>query len=647
MWFLLLACLPKTSGDVELLAEDPANTDVLVKALRSRDEEVWQTAYTELLEAGSAQVSPELRESVLQRKNEAPRALLLLGELGDPANFDLLVAAEEVSSLAPWVVEAWVLAEESLYYRVLEEPSVALCDSYLEWFPAGASVLEIEDIRFQEQAWDAFEDLGRTPDEVDLVSFARKYPGTDAENEAYRRVAQMRVQAADDELAKGRPERALDALAQARVYDPELDTRALEARARTDLGKAHLERAQTDEAILEMEEARRLGARNADVLGSLYIRRARERFNGVDPVGGMEDLRSAETVHPDLAETVGQIRALQVEPLLGVVAGGGAGRVAAVEAVLMAGSEHRTSLAKVLAERLDAGDCAPTVQLMHVASKHDAVPWARGELVKALKVSDGRIDTFLHPTSVSALLEGDALLSVESRSFRGEVLGQLICYERLVVAAQKERDDGATFAADLVPGPAPRSERELAARAREGLRPDDVGQPRLFRVQLLRWALEGPERLVTLVQRDAGLLAGALAAGGTAPTELVGWRLLETTLAAADPAELKRFDWDGFAGEVRSERDGSTLRVVFRGEGELTDAQLGRPLTVLFGSGRLVFFAMPGVERVEVVVESDGEEALMLGLERKSSDRLSWTLIESEAPYGAEHMTLVLDQRRK
>ena len=86
---------------------------------------------------------------------------------------------------------------------MLEEPSVALCDSYLEWFPAGPSVLEIEDIRFQEQAWDAFEDLGRTPDEVDLVSFARKYPGTDAENEAYRRVAQMRVQAADDELAKG------------------------------------------------------------------------------------------------------------------------------------------------------------------------------------------------------------------------------------------------------------------------------------------------------------------------------------------------------------------------------------------------------------------------------------------------------------
>jgi hypothetical protein len=646
---LWLACLPRSAAEVEALGDSPDDVEVLVRALRSRDDEVWQTAYGELLDAGPDLVSAELRESVIKRKSEAPRAILLLGELGDPANFDLLNSALDVPSLEPWAEEAFVLAEESLYLRIADDPSVPLCDSYLAWFPGGASVPEVEDLRYQEQAWQAFSELGRTPDEVDLVGFARRFPGTDAETEAFDRVAALRVRAAEDELTKGRPERALDALAQAKVYAPDLDTDALEARARTELAKSHLGRARTDEAILEMEEARRLGAHNQDTLGALYVQRARERFAAVDPVGGMEDLLAAEAVHPELATTVSQIRQLQVEPLLEQLRGVGPQRTAAVEALLMAGPEHRDALSRVLFERLDAGDCAPVVQLMHVAPRQDAVPWARGEVAKALKVADQRVQTFLHPTSVSALVEGDSLLSVESRSFRGEALGQLVCYERLVVAAQKERDAGARFAKDLVPVPAPRSDAELTARAREGIRPEDDGQPRLFRVQLLRWALEGPERLVQLVQRDPAVLAAVFAAGAATPTDLVGWRLLESSAAAMDPGEAKTVDLgEGFAGAMSTRREGSTLRLILSLEGAerpfATD-KMGAPLNVLFGCARLMFFAMPGVDKLEVMVEAGGVEVVMLGLDRRSSDRLSWALIEAEAPYTADHLALVLDQR--
>lgn len=643
LFALWLACLPHNAAEVQALADDPEQVDRLVRALRSPRDEVWKTAYAELLEAGSEAASPELRESVIKGKTEAPRALLVLGELGDPDNFDLLAGAQQVPSLQSWADEAFLLAEESLYYSIRDEPTVAVCEAYLLWFPEGPSVREVQDILYDEQAWQAFEALVK-PDEVDLISFVRAWPSSLASRQAYRELGQLRVRAAEEELRRGRPERALDALAQARAYDPDLDTKELEAVARQDLGRALLEHAEVDKAILELEEARRLGARNEDLLGTLYLRRAQERFERLEPVGGMEDLRHAEEVDPGLAETVGGLRELQVRALLEQIEQIGKGRAAAVEAVLMAGPAHHEVLSKVLMAAVDRGDCVPLVQAAHVADRHGAEVWVRSELARALAVADERVSTFLHPTNVGALLDGDAMFSLDSRSFRGEALGQLVCYERLVGAAQKQRDLGADFG-KVLPGPAPRTDEELAARAKEGLSPAMAEQPKLFRAQLLRWVLEGPERLAALVQRNPALVASALVRSPEPPTDLMGWRLFEWTASQAGPETPVKLGQA--SGALRSERDGTVLRLIFDLEGETAQADLGPALTVLFGGARLFFFALPAVERVEVVVLNHGSEQAMLGMDRRSAERFTWGLIEAEAPYGAEHLDLVLDQRLK
>ena len=237
---LLSGCVPRSERRVHALSEasetDPHAIEVLVKALRVQDEEVWHLAYGELLAMGE-RAGPALRRSVIKRKPEAGRALLLLGEMGEPAYFDLFEAAQKVPALSPYAKQTWVLAEAHLYERILLDPSLSLCDAYLDHFANSPGAQRVEDLRYEEEAWILLRELGPKASSAELVGFIKRWRGTEAALQARAWVARMAVTQAEGLIDAGRPNEALARLEEAHRWDVEVDTRVAEGRARDALGR--------------------------------------------------------------------------------------------------------------------------------------------------------------------------------------------------------------------------------------------------------------------------------------------------------------------------------------------------------------------------------------------------------------------------
>lgn len=654
-WLLLLACLPRYPDQVEVLADraatDPAAAEKLVKTLKSDDELVWRAAYRELLQLGPVAV-PELRDAVIRNKPEAQRAVLVLGAMGDPVNFDVLDAALDVPGLTPFAEEAFQRAEIALWEHVQDEPSVAICDDYLDWFPRGPMAPEVEELRYQEGAWDALEALGRSPTDGQLVNFARKWPDTDAERKARAKVARRAIDDAEDAIVDGRPEYAIELLARARDVDPRADTRIVEARARQAIARRAASSNDLDSAIEELERARKLDAGDPTLLAGLYLKRARQRFERLVPAGGMKDLRRAEELSSGVAGAAIDLRQRQAEALLADLRARGSSRDEAALALFYAGEGFKRSAEVEIHAAITEGDVVPLQGLVVWARDEDvgsldARLWSMSVLDQSLQNQNATVRAALaDTTSISALLAPEELWSREARLARREATATYTTYLRTVELGVEEVRAGGRIISPL-PSADPLPEYDVVEVLRAGGTPLQDRRAMLHRIQLLVSCLEAPELAAELARKDPAALGRSFVGAGAMPTDLATWRVQiadASVFAGGSPHRVGL--GGGSSASLSAERRPTS--VVFRFDldgssvpkGDLSDA-----MAVLFGSTRVLFHARPDIDAVDVVMHAGGEEKVWLSLSRSSAARLNWALVLGEAPYTMDHLAFILDQR--
>ncbi|HJN73318.1 MAG TPA: hypothetical protein QGF58_05220 [Myxococcota bacterium] len=654
-WLLLIACLPRYPEQVEALADaastDPVAAEKLVKTLKSDDELIWRTAYRELLVLGPPAVAP-LREAVLRNRPEGPRALLVLGAMGDPSNFDVIRAALDVPGMTPFAEEAFERGEIALWERIQDDPSVAICDDYLDWFPRGPMAPEVEELRYQADAWDSYEEMGRKPTDGQLLSFARDWPDTDAERKARARLSSRAINAAEDAIVDGRPEYAIELLARARDVDPSARTRLVEARAHEAIARRAASSNDLDSAITELERARALGSGDPTLLAGLYLKRAHQRFERLQPAGAMRDLGRAEELSPGVRSAVVDMRQRKAESLLVDLKARGSSRDEAPLALFHAGRGFKQSAETEVLAAVAEGDIVPLEGLVVGARDEeqgslDARLWSMTVLDQALQNQNAAVRALLADTEgLRSMLQPVDMWSREARLSRRESLGIYRTYLRTVELAVEEVRAGGRIISPL-PSAEPLPEYDVVEVLRAGGSPLQERRAMLHRVQLLVNVLEGPERVSELARKDPVALARAFIGSTEMPTELIGWRLHVAEASVFMGGSPHRVGLSGGSSASLSVQRSPTA-IVFRFDldgSEVHSDDLSDAMSVLFGCSRVLLHAEPAIDAIDVVMHAGGEEKVWLSLPRSSAARLNWTLVLAEAPYTTDHLAFVLDQR--
>jgi len=646
-----VGCGVHTPERVQLVAakaaEDPSEVRRLVRALGHRERDVWEEAYGALLKLGPRAV-PALRDSVERRRPAAGRALLVLGEMGDPRQAPLLRAAAASRNLEPFARASLELCERHTWAHLLEDPDQALAEGYLEQFPRGPHAAEVHELARELAAWDALDALGRDAPEGALIRVDRLYGDTPAGAEARRRLAAAARRSAAAAIRQGRGGEALRLVEEARDWQPGLDVSALEAAARAAAG-AEMAGRDLDGAIGEMEAARAISGAPHPELGGLYLRRARRDFKRRQPVAGMIDLRLAKSVDASLfAEADGE-RRRQVESLLVDAARPEPGdeRVAAL---LLAGHSAWASLEDVLRDHLRRGDGGSVLAVVDAAwtlGGADERGWSEALLTQLLFEVDGVARGLLEdPRAMASLMTPDGVWSEAAMAARAEASPLLGAYVDVVAAAlAHERAGGLVDGA--LPAGEPRARAEVLRRLGGGADPRDVGLPRLDRVQLLSALLGELESLERTALCEPARLIAAARGADRPPTDALEWA--PWAAAARDAGSEARLGGERWAVAVLPRA--GTIRIELSGAGGPVQPEAAADgLTALLIAGQPLLAVSPGASRVELLMGSDGgargalEPRLRLALTRQQFAAMDWDWIAEQAPLSWSHLTLVPDR---
>jgi len=654
MALLAGGCSARSPEKVQIVAaraaEDPSEVRRLARALSHRKRPVWEEAYGALVELGPSAV-PELRESVERRRPEAGRALLVLGEMGDPGLAPLLRAAAEVRSLEAFARAGLELCEGHSWERLQDEPDSEQVDSFLEQFPRGPHLDEARVLQRELEAWAELDAVATGAPEGALIRIDRLYGETPAGAEARRRLARTSLSRAAEAIARGRGAEALRLVDEARDWDPSQDVEAMEAAARAAAG-AEMAGRDLDGALTAMTAALAISGKPHPEMGALYLRRARRNFKRRRPAEGMADLAGADAVmsnDAELAAAVEAERAGQVEGLLATAERpDAAGEVFA--ALLLAGRGWWASLENALRWHLARGDGRPVAAVVEAAWSHggaDERGWTEALLTQLLFEVDGVIRGLLDdPAALAALMDPGEIWSEAALAARAEAAPLLGAYVDVVGAALAHESAGGLVDGAL-PAGAPRARAEVLRRLEDGADPRAAGLPRLDRAQLLRVALEELDDLERLARRRPASVVAALGTAEIPPRDALDWvRWAGPAREAGAEARMGSDLW----GVTVVQRAG-TVRIEIAGPpGPVSQEAAADGLTALLTAGQPLLAASPGASRVELLLGSTHptygtlDPRVRLALTRQQYASMDWDWIADQAPLGWSHLALVPDR---
>jgi len=236
-------------GDVQARVES-REVKRQLRLLASKDKDVWQAAYWRLVDRGPS-VAHILIQALDAREPLAGRAMLILGELADPATLAHLKSLEQDPRLGPAASRALQISEEALWRRVEESQDRASCEGYLTWFPGGQHRWAAQFRLNELDAEIAFEGLGKTPGADARASFLQNFGDTEIGLNLKKRLAVEAVAKAQVELEAGRFRAALHELNKAQNWDLGLDVGPVEASVRAGLGRILVNEGSRQLAIVE------------------------------------------------------------------------------------------------------------------------------------------------------------------------------------------------------------------------------------------------------------------------------------------------------------------------------------------------------------------------------------------------------------
>ncbi len=629
--------------------ENPDKFRKLTRALGHRKREVWEEAYGALVELAPASL-PELHRSVERRRPEAGRALLVLGELGDPEQLPVIRSLLDHRQFGAFAQTAVELAERQIWENIQEEPDLTLIDGYMTQFPRGPHLALVKEARRELVAWQELEALGRDPQPGALIRIDRLYGDTAAGESARRQLAQSALVQAGREIGRGRASAALQLVEEARGWDPGLDVTAMEAAALAALGHEKGSRNDLDGAIQAMEESLALNGKAHPDLGGLYLERARRRFRRRQPAPAMADLRRAEAVDPSLRDAVDRERNAEVEPiLLAVEREGAADDLFA--ALLLAGRAWWAQLEGVLRAHLSQGRGEPLVAVAHAAwelgDQEDQL-WLEAMLTQLLFEVDGAGRGLLDDPQALAMVAGEDPWGAGAAQARADARAVLGAYVAVVEAAHVHLVAGGIIDGALPAAP-PRDAGTVQIWLDDGRDPRDAGLPRLDRAQLVLAIVDALDAIEEAALRDPARLVSAAAVQERIPNDTRGW----LDFAAGMDRAAARAGLGGQPMQVSVLSRAGTTRVeiaVGDGPAATSEEAIGDALTALFVAGPPLMAAWPTSGRVEVLAGPTHpaygtlDPWLRLALSRQQLAGLDRDALAEQAPLSRDQLTLVPDR---
>jgi tetratricopeptide (TPR) repeat protein len=657
----------KLAGQAQV---DPRKLDRLIRGLEARDDATWQEAYGVLVEMGLP-AAGALQDAVLRRSPGAGRCILVLGEMGEPANLSFIRDAQGVAELRPYALEAFSIAEELLAARMVEERELGLCDAYIEWFPEGGERQVALLLRHDLLAEEAWSRLGRKPSVADMRAFLDRYGDTSTGRRARSELVNRLLVEAGKELARHRLDESLERVQQAREVDPDADTDAMEAAVRRARGQEAMDALRMDSAVREFEKARALSddPELGSLLGRAYLERARRGFLVGNPEAAMADLQQAERLEPTTRGSAQELRRQWIERLFEQLEGAFEPPEGVVEALVMAGLPARPRLETVIEDALVLGDPSLLERAIDAAASQrdaqgvQAERWCTALVVQALSDAEGDVQLLLaHPPAQQALFEPDNFVSPEYARIVDDAARVLRRFVAVVGAAHYHQ-----LRIGPVQGPLPASPplletdvADLFAAGHDGR--DALGLPPLTRAQLMLYQVNRINRLHGALREHLASVVAEVLEGDLVPFQLPEWvRVLgEADLRGQGMAQRSELR-DGTPIRVLASRESGVLEVtlvvldpaVLGPSRELPDAWIGDALGVVFALARPAMAADPGLQRIEVRLGlADGPAAtavveleLELGFSRRSVARIDWEVVEGERPYGRDHLVLIPDHK--
>jgi tetratricopeptide (TPR) repeat protein len=629
-------------GDVQARVES-REVKRQLRLLASKDKDVWQAAYWRLVDRGPS-VAHILIQALDAREPLAGRAMLILGELAEPATLAHLKSLEQDPRLGPAASRALQISEEALWRRVEESQDRGSCEGYLTWFPGGqhrwAAQFRLNDL----DAEIAFEGLGKTPGEDAIASFLQNFGDTEIGSDLKKRLAVEAVAKAQVELDAGRFRAAMHELNKAQNWDSGLDVGPVEASVRAGLGRILVSEGSRQLAIVEFAKARSLGAPVEMDLGRLLVERARERQASRDFKGGLEDLDVALSVYPKLAGVIKRVRRDIERQLLLEIKSGALYGDSVAGALLRSGPNGR----KLLSERLEGGRNRALVQrLIADATLGTDTAEMRAYRLKAVDdvvaISRSNAAAFLGSEArLARLLDGERLWDPRqgpTRDAARKVVSDHIRGLRWR-AELAERLPGA----DNSPSDSLHLNQEIEALLLANKGPDDLSLGLTVRVQLLEQLLRLHSALQARVRQQPLLFAAGLVGLNEVPTSLTAWGAF--MLNEPNPHELVLRNGGGARMEAQRLDGKLHLRLVADSDTPLdTEVAVAEALTVLFGAARSLVHHHSELEGVTVEV-GQGERFKLrarVALSRESIRRFNWRIIQNEAPFGLAHLVFVFD----
>ncbi|MBN1337269.1 MAG: tetratricopeptide repeat protein [Deltaproteobacteria bacterium] len=663
---LAAACAGRNPDAVRTLAEqaesDPRKVERLVGVLKSPDEATWRAAYGALVSLRLKAV-PALERAVQARHAGTERALLALGEMGEPSVLPFLHAARGEPDLKVWVDPAWELAERTLAERLEEDRSEAMCDAYLEWFPNGDQREEALALRRELQAEQAWADLGDPPSESEIRDFLDRWDDTRMAVRARRVLAGRLLAKADRERAQGRTEQALAHVGEAREVDPTAPADTVEASIRAAMGRVALAEGRIDDAVEALGRARKLGgdAQIREVLQRVLEERARAAAARGAWVPALRDLdRAVEEGGPG-APGLEEVRRRTVQQMIHLLDAGGAPMDGLVEALAEEGPNGRRALEPAIASALDQGDASLLERAMVGVAAAEAAgdgraarAWGADLLERAASAAEAEVRVLLNDSGGLENLLACADPSDAAWLARVEAATRVLRRYLGVASCTAAFADQGGAPETLVPSERIQTEAEVTALVRgghDGRNPEVL--PRLARIQVLGWQLDRVRDLPTTVGGRTGPVAAAILSTGSAPFDVPEWaRVLDasTAFAAGGPWRLQLLD--DTPVRLAVQRIGTTLRLQVlaeQGRPRVPEPWVGHALSLLLVLARPVLAGLPDVERFEVswTWADDGlpperaRERIRLAMDRPTSAGFDWAGMPEARPLGRRHLRYI------
>jgi tetratricopeptide (TPR) repeat protein len=648
-------------GDVQARVES-REVKRQLRLLASKDEAVWQAAYWHLVDRGPA-VSGMLIQALDAREPLAGRAMLVLGELADPATLAHLKGLEQDPRLAAAASRALEISEEALWRRVEETQDRASCEAYLTWFPGGQHRWATQARLHELDASAAFSALGPKPELEALAQFLQNFGDTTVGERLKKSLALESVDSAETAFTNGDFPAALHEIDKARNWDPHLDFADLEGRIRGGLGRSLVQEGASHRAIIELAKARALGAPVEMELGRLLVERARKRQETRDFQGGLEDLDVALSVYPNLEAVIKRVRRAIEKQLLREIAKGALDADSVASALLRAGPKGQ----EALTQRLDGGKTRALVQrlIADAALGTDTAEmraYRLGAVQDVVKISQANAEVFFEDgLRLRRLLDGERLWDPSqgpTRDAARKVVGDTIRALRWQTElAQRLPATESNQAQTSAGGDRLRLNRELEALLSVHKGPDDPTLDLTVRVQLLDQLLRSHSALQARVRQQPLLFAAGLVGLEAIPTDLTAWGAF--MLKSPDPQALVLRNGTPARLEARRVDGHLRLRLIVTDSDSLnTELAVSEALTLLFGSARSLVHHHSDLEGVSVEVgggkpigagdpTASGDSFALkarVTMSRASIRRFNWKIIQNAAPFGIAHLAFVFDQ---